>query len=136
MKKSILLFAVFVFGMVSVFILSGCASGTALVTGTQRPATNADEVVIYTEAPEKYEVIGIVTASSDSGWTEQGDLNYAVAELKKQAAKIGANGIILESVSTTNSGGVISYGVYIPVTAKNVSGKAIYIVQETLDDVL
>ena len=130
MKKSILLFAVFVFGMVSVFILSGCASGTALVTGTQRPATNADEVVIYTEAPEKYEVIGIVTASSDSGWTEQGDLNYAVAELKKQAAKIGANGIILESVGTINSGGVISYGVYIPVTAKNVSGKAIYIVLE------
>ncbi len=130
MKKSILLSAIFIVGMVSVFILSGCASGTALVTGTQRPATNADEVVIYTEAPEKYEVIGIVTASSDSGWTEQGDLNYAVAELKKQAAKIGANGIILESVGTINSGGVISYGVYIPVTAKNVSGKAIYIVLE------
>ncbi|MDE5580151.1 MAG: hypothetical protein K2I95_01855 [Treponemataceae bacterium] len=117
-------------------MLSSCASGTALVTGTQRSATNADEVVIYTEAPEKYEVIGIVTASSDFGWTEQGDLNYAVAELKKQAAKIGANGIILESVSTTNSGGVISYGVYIPVTAKNVSGKAIYVAQEALDDVL
>ena len=136
MKKSILLSVFFVFGMVSVLMLSGCASGTALVTGTQRSATNADEVVIYTEAPEKYEVIGIVTASSDFGWTEQGDLNYAVAELKKQAAKIGANGIILESVSTTNSGGVISYGVYIPVTAKNVSGKAIYVAQEALDDVL
>lgn len=50
-----------------------------------------------------------------------------MAELKKQAAKIGANGVILESVGTSNSGGVISYGVYIPVTAKNVSGKAIYV---------
>ena len=55
------------------------------------------------------------------------DLEYAMAELKKQAAKIGANGVILESVGTSNSGGVISYGVYIPVTAKNVSGKAIYV---------
>lgn len=130
MKKAIVFPAFFVFSMVSALILSGCASGTALVTGTQRSAPNADEVIIYTEAPEKYEVIGIVTASSDCGWTEQGDLNCAIAELKKQAAKIGANGIILESVSTINSGGVISYGVYIPVTAKNVSGKAIYVVQK------
>ena len=111
------------------FVFS-CASGTALVTGTKRPATTPDAVVVYTEAPEKYEVIGIVTASSDAGWTAQGSLDYAIAELKKQAAKIGANGIILESVGTSNSGGVISYGVYIPVTAKNVSGKAIFVESE------
>ena len=111
--------------------LFSCASGTALVTGTKRPATTPDAVVVYTEAPEKYEVIGIVTASSDAGWTAQGSLDYAIAELKKQAAKIGANGIILESVGTSNSGGVISYGVYIPVTAKNVSGKAIFVESET-----
>ena len=111
--------------------LFSCASGTALVTGTKRPATTPDAVVVYTEAPEKYEVIGIVTASSDAGWTAQGSLDYAIAELKKQAAKIGANGIILESVGTSNSGGVISYGVYIPVTAKNVSGKAIFVEGET-----
>ena len=117
------------FGLVffSTLLLFSCASGTALVTGTQRPSTNPETVIVYTEPPAKYEVIGIVTASSDSGWTEQGDLEYAMAELKKQAAKIGANGVILESVGTSNSGGVISYGVYIPVTAKNVSGKAIYV---------
>lgn len=104
-----------------------CASGTALVTGTQRPAISAEEVIIYTEAPEKYEVIGIITAASDAGMTEQGDMNYAAAELKRQAAKIGANGVILDSVTTTSSGGVISNGVYIPVMAKNLSGKAIYV---------
>ncbi|MBQ9494362.1 MAG: hypothetical protein IJR50_01835 [Treponema sp.] len=111
------------------FALFSCATadGAALVTGTQRSATNPAVVVIYTKAPENYEVIGIVTASSDSGWTEQDDLNYALAELKKQAAKIGANGVILESVSTSNSGGIVSYGVYIPITAKNVSGKAVYV---------
>ncbi|WP_315600975.1 hypothetical protein [Treponema socranskii] len=124
MKK---MFIVLFFCIFSVTVLFSCATGTALITGTKRTATNPECVVIYTEAPPKYEVIGIVTASSDSGWTEQGDLNYAIAELKKQAAKIGANGIILENVGTSNSGGVISYGVYIPVTAKNVSGKAIYV---------
>lgn len=50
-----------------------------------------------------------------------------MAELKEQAAKIGANGVILEGIGTSNGGGVISYGFYIPVTAKNVSGKAIYV---------
>ena len=129
MRKNFSCFFVFLFSL----ILFSCATaeGTALVTGTQRPATNADEVIIYTAAPEKYELIGIVTASSDSGWTEQDDLNYAMAELKKQAAKIGANGVILETVGTSNSGGVISYGVYIPITAKNVSGKAIYVSKES-----
>lgn len=131
MKKSIIFFAVFILGIVSVLILSGCASGTALVTGTQREAISADSVTIYTVFPEHYELIGIVTASSDAGWTEQDSLNYAIAELKNQAAKIGANGIILESVGTINAGGVIISGVYVPVSAQKVSGKAIYVAPNT-----
>ncbi len=114
----------------STLLLFGCASGTALVTGTKRTATNAEEVVIYTEPPEDYEIIGIVTASSDSGWTEQGSLDYAVAELKNQAAKIGANGIILQDVSTSNSGGVFVGNVWVTVPAKTVSGTAIYVPKE------
>lgn len=123
MNRNIYLFAIAI-----IIIVASCATGTALVTGIQRPATNPENVIIYTEIPScKYETIGIVTASSDAGWTEQDDLNYAVAELKRQAAKIGANGVILDNISTSNSGGVISNGIIIPVTAKNVSGKAIYI---------
>ncbi|MBP3771669.1 MAG: hypothetical protein J6I53_03120 [Treponema sp.] len=125
MKKTFCL--IFILALFLSVTSCATADGTALVTGKQRPATNPESVVVYTEAPAKYEIIGIVTASSDSGWTEQGDLDYAMAELKKQAAKIGANGVILESVGTSNSGGVIGYGFYVPITAKNVSGKAIYV---------
>ncbi len=96
----------------------GCASGSVLLTGIKRTPIPADTVTIYTEQPQKYETIGIVTASSDSGFTEQGDLDYAVAELKKQASKIGANGIIIQNISTL----VTEYG-----TAKSISGKAIYV---------
>lgn len=101
-----------------------------MITGTKRTETAPETIKIYTEAPEKYEMIGIVSASSDAGWTEQDCLNYAVEELKKQAAKIGANGVILESVGSASSGGIISGGVYIPDTAKTVSGKAIYVFDE------
>ena len=111
-----------------IIIASGCATGTALVTGIQRLETDPYSVVLYSDIPNcGYEVIGIVTASSDAGFTEQDKLNYAVEELKHQAAKIGANGIILENVSTSNSGGVYCNGVFIPSTSKNLSGKAIYI---------
>ena len=127
--KNIIIFISILF-LLGLLISCATASGTALVTGKQRTATNPTNVVVYTEPPKNYEVIGIVTASSDSGWTDQEDLEYAMEELKKQAAKIGANGVILESVGTSNSGGVISYGVYIPVTAKNVSGKAIFVFEE------
>ena len=117
------LFYIFIFCS----FLLGCASGSVIVTGKQREPINPENVIIYTETPSYYEVIGIVTASSDMGWTEQGDLNYAIAELKKQAANVGANGIILESLNTVNSGGVMTAGVYVPITAKSVSGKAIYV---------
>ena len=105
----------------------GCASGNALVTGTQRPATNPESVVIYTEAPEKYEVIGIVNASSDATGSAQTDLNYAVAELKKQAAKIGANGIILQDVSSSKGDSVLIGNVLVSEDKQKVSGKAIYV---------
>ena len=101
-----------------------------MVTGTQRPETSPESVVIYTESPVNYEVIGIVTASSDSGWTNQGSLDYALTEIKKQAAKIGANGILLEDVTQTTTGGVYSYGMYVPSTSQNLTGKAIYVPEE------
>lgn len=98
-----------------------CASGSALVTGSLRSATNPDKVIVYSEPPASYEVIGIVSASSDAGFTQQSSLNYALEELKKQAAKIGANGIIIENIYSSNT------GIWINEISQNISGKAIYV---------
>jgi hypothetical protein len=90
-------------------------------------------VKIYLERPSDYEIIGVVNASSDSGWTEQGSLDYAVQELKNQAGKLGANGVLLESTgdkTTTYVGGYgTGYMYAVPVTAKTVSGQAIYVTE-------
>ena len=115
----------------SVLILTACASGSSIVTGKTRTSIDPSQVILYLEPPEKYEVIGIVKASSDSGWTEQDSQDYAVEELKNQAAKLGANGVILTTAGENTSTVVGTYStgmVYaIPVTSQTVSGKAIYV---------
>ena len=120
-----------------VCMLTACASGSAVVTGTKRPPISPSEVQLYTRAPADYEVIGIVKASSEMGWTEQGSIDYAVEELKKQAAAIGANGVLLTVVGER---GGTSYGTYVPNAsgggffvgggdvAQTVSGEAIYVI--------
>jgi hypothetical protein len=84
-------------------------------------------VKIYLEPPATFEVIGLVDASSDAGWTDQGSLNYAIEELKKQAGKLGANGVLLVSSGETTTGVVSGKNYAIPVTGKTVQGKAIFV---------
>jgi hypothetical protein len=93
-------------------VLTGCASGSALVTGQTRPAIKEHTVVrILTEMPEGADEIAIVKASSDAGLTQQGSLDYAVQELKKQAAKVGANAVVLIGRETSSETfGVPVYG--------------------------
>jgi hypothetical protein len=111
-------------------LLSGCATGSAIVTGVTRPPIAVELVKLYSEPPAKFEVIAVVKASSSSGWTEQGSVDYAIAELRKQAAKLGANGVLLETSGTKTSTvvGSASGGMFyaIPVDAEVVTGRAIF----------
>jgi hypothetical protein len=91
-------------------LLSGCSTGSALVTGIARPALDPSQVTIYfNEVPENYETVGIVKAEAE-GVDQQHSLNLATEELKKQAAKIGANGVILKNMGQKSE----SYMGYIP----------------------
>jgi hypothetical protein len=117
-----------------ILFIGGCAyaSGSAIVAGTKRAPTDPTLVKLYLEPPSDFEVIGVVDASGN-GWTAQESQDLAIAELKKQAAKLGANGVLLmlsgETTSTAVGGYNAGYFYAIPVTAKTVSGKAIYIKQ-------
>ena len=93
-------------------------------------------MVIYTEAPSHYEVIGMVDAEASHARTDQVRLDKAVAELKEQAASVGANGILLQGIATGSGGGsgaVVSTGsgtaffVGSSSHEKQVSGTAIYV---------
>lgn len=114
----------------TVVTLTACASGSAIVTGHARAPVPPQSVKLYLEPPSKFEVIGLVDATSDAGWTEQGSLDYAVAELKKQASKIGANGVLLVSSGETVTGFISGRSYAIPVTGKTVQGKAIFVEEQ------
>lgn len=111
--------------------IAACASGSAIVTGKVRTPITPEQVRLYLEPPGDFEVIALVNASSDSGWTEQGSLDYALEELKNQAAKLGANGVLIGGTGESTSAMVGDFGsgyLYaIPVTAKTVQGKAIFV---------
>lgn len=87
------------------------------MTGQQRPPIPVKSVKIYDKAPENYEVIGIVRSHADTGWTQQAITDSAMFELREQAAKIGANGVIFtsagsgdkDSVGITSTGRVVAF---------------------------
>jgi len=113
-------------------VLVGCASGSALVTGQTRPAIeDFTTVSILTEMPDGAEQIAIVKASSDSGWNQQQSLDYAVEELRKQAAKVGANAVVITDRDTASQVvGVPVYGggtVISSAETEIVEGVAVYI---------
>ena len=54
-----------------------------------------EAVKLYATAPQNAEVLGLVSSTSNAGLTYQQAKDSALLDLKKRAAQIGANGIIL-----------------------------------------
>ena len=105
-------YLVFTMGLV----LAGCATGSAIVTGTPQAPISAEQVTLYLDPPPEFESIGLLSASSPMSFSKQETVNMAVKELKAQAAKIGANGVLL-----------ISSGEGAEGTTMEVQGKAILV---------
>lgn len=118
-------------------LVAGCASGSAIVTGTKRAPLTPEEVRVYSRAPDSSEVIGIVHGFSEAGFTSQQSTDFAVAELRRQAASIGANGVVLTGsgsapgsvsgvyISNASGGGMFYGGGLGP--PQSASGEAIYV---------
>ena len=68
------------FALSITLFLFGCSSGSAILVGEAREPITPQEVTLYLEAPENYEKIALVDASSDAGVTKQGSIDYAIEE--------------------------------------------------------
>jgi hypothetical protein len=90
--------------------LSACVTSHVIV-GKVRPPISPDDVQLYLHPPAtKYEEIALLESSSKHSFsfTAQGKTNAVVMRLKEDAAKLGANGILLEGVGDTATGSVNS----------------------------
>ena len=89
--------------------LAGCETPTTVVvTGTQHPPISPASVKIYSHPPPVFEEIAILNASSSSMFTTGGQatVDKVIADLKAQAAKLGANGVLLEGFSDSQTGSI------------------------------
>lgn len=122
----------------AVLLLSGCATGTHIVTGATHPKIKPEQVVLYQVPPAKFEIVGIVNSASPGRW--QRHMDDAVKALKKQAANIGANGILLGGVNpgseSVGVGSGVAFGgshtafgsaVVTSTSGIQLSGQAIYV---------
>ena len=96
----------------TMLVMGGCSTASSVVTGTPRDPINPEDVIIYRTEPESFEEIGIVEANSKGSmaFSEQGKVDATIQRLKEQAAKLGANGVIIAEIASGH-GGSFSIGV-------------------------
>jgi hypothetical protein len=89
-------------------VLLGCASSSHVLVGTPRPAISPDQVRIYSAPPPKFEEIAILDASTKTMFSAGGQqtIDKVIERLKAQAAMLGANGIILEGFSESETASI------------------------------
>lgn len=115
--------------------ITACAAGSGIVTGQKRPPTDPKQVKLLLQPPQNHEVVGMVESRSIGGFTDQDKQNYALEELKKQAASIGANAIVLtgSGAESATGGSFIKQpyggGIFVPNQTKNktLSATAIFV---------
>ena len=88
-------------------LLGSCASSHVMI-GQARPPISPDQVKLCLHPPEKYEEIAIIDASSrrSIAFTDQQKINRVIARLKEEAAKVGANGILIQGTVDEQAGAV------------------------------
>jgi hypothetical protein len=96
------------FILVGLTLVAGCTSGTHQSAGVNGPAISPDRVVVYYSSPAHSKSIGQVSAHSFGGLIFQDAGDDALNEIKLQAAKLGANGVLLY-----NFDAVPMYGAYV-----------------------
>jgi len=134
-------------GVLAATLLAACASSHVMI-GKARPPISPEQVQIYTRPPTvPYEEIARLETSSQGSFsfTAQGKTDAVIKRLKVEAAKLGANGVLLEGIgdqasgSLGTGGGSTSYsrgssvgggvGIGVGLTKKVGGGVAIYVGQ-------
>jgi hypothetical protein len=87
--------------------LIGCAATHTVLVGQPRPPISPESVQIFLEPPKaRYQQIANLTASSRGSFavTTHAKIDKVIERLKKEAAHLGANGVLLHGVDSRSAG--------------------------------
>ena len=97
--------------LIAAFLMAACATHVSMI-GPARPAISPAVVRFYETPPRHYEQIAIINSSAGTTWLfpDRDSLDDAIADLRREAAALGANGVLLQQVYDRPVGG-LSVGV-------------------------
>jgi hypothetical protein len=128
-------------------VISACSTSSREIVGAKRPPIDASEVLVYLQKPVKYEQIAFIKASSKNSlvFSDDGMQEVAIQRLKKEAAALGANGVLLTTSEDEVTGALgtgsgvqgrnvgIGLGLSFPITNKLIRAVAIYVAPQLTD---
>ena len=121
------------FMAVSLCALSACVSiqTTRLGAGLIHPPVPPDQVAIYRTADQvhaHYEEVALLSGSGDYSWTNEEQM---YKKMRKEAGELGANGIILDSMTEPSTGAKVANALLWTPAQRTGKAVAIYISNTT-----
>lgn len=115
---------------IGALLLGGCVSTstTMLAAGTAGPATLPDSIVIYRTAAQvqgPYRELALLDSVGDANATNQTQMYNS---MRREAGKIGANGIILDSTTEPSAAAQVAGAIF--GVGSNRRGRAIAVLVE------
>ena len=96
--------------VVAVLAAAGCASTSKVMLGPARAPIPAEAVRVYVEPPLRFREIARLEANSAIGFGTPGQTDSAIATLRREAAALGANGLLLMGIDTVRPPVGVSLG--------------------------
>jgi hypothetical protein len=87
-----------------IVMVVACATSSQRLTGSPRAPIAPSEVRVYTQAPQSFEEIAVLSASRKSVSAAGGEraIEKMIDTMKLRAAQLGANGLLLEDFSDSS----------------------------------
>lgn len=92
--------------------LAGCATASRVMISDPRPPIAVEQVRVYAQPPAgRYVEIALLDASSGFTYGAQARNDAVIARLRAEAAKLGANGVLIQEIGEYSSGSGLGIGV-------------------------
>ena len=94
-------------------LLAGCASTSKVMISPPRPAIAPEQVRVYfAPPPGRYVEIALLETSSGAfTYGEQNKMDSVLGKLRAEAARLGANGVLVQDTASGYGGSSVGIGV-------------------------